>query len=535
MNPGASDNNSRLGSAEGGQSCNPGGEGSREGPDFSRQKLAKSWVSYQSYLQIPRVNFMKWMGPQLMMLSCMAILLVSGSWKKRIDSSTEFPTNMSSSPHHKISNKATAEPAKHQWELAEKPGVCPQERLTCRAKLPDSCKTDFDCNEYMKCCSFACEKKCMDPYAEPCMLPLSQGNCKNSAERYYFDVEHQVCMSFTYGGCLGNANNFRWKEDCERACSLTVKEGQCPLFPFTTRKECSASCKSDIDCPENEKCCESTCGFVCAKAWKDICSMPTEPGPCMAFLHRWWYNKTSNTCSIFIYGGCKGNNNNFQSQAICENFCPPKKMVTSLTDQVQTEPTLTRSKGSVRSDVWLLECQAVPGQKVQKQELLSKQEFLVLVPPVGPVAPKMGFSGLLPILVPFILLEGVQEPGLVEAFHNVCILPKEPGRCLAYLPRWWYDAQNKVCSQFIYGGCQGNSNNFQSQAVCQAICPKRSKPVTRNVCKLPMEIGLCRGFVLRWFYNWKTYECELFSYGGCNGNDNNFMDKEVCEKACKDT
>nr|XP_045375296.1 WAP four-disulfide core domain protein 6A-like [Camelus bactrianus] len=129
----------------------------------------------------------------------------------------------------------------------------------------------------------------------------------------------------------------------------------------------------------------------------------------------------------------------------------------------------------------------------------------------------MGFSGLLPILVPFILLEGVQEPGLVEAFHSacpknrvkcaieernqcvknrecpekmkccrfgcarqclnpkqdVCILPKEPGRCLAYLPRWWYDAQNKVCSQFIYGGCQGNSNNFQSQAVCQAICPKR--------------------------------------------------------------
>lgn len=76
------------------------------------------------------------------------------------------------------------------------------------------------------------------------------------------------------------------------------------------------------------------------------------------------------------------------------------------------------SKGSVRSDVWLLECQAVPGQKVQKQELLSKQEFLVLVPPVGPVAPKMGFSGLLPILVPFILLEGVQEPGLVEAFHS---------------------------------------------------------------------------------------------------------------------
>nr|XP_031289588.1 eppin-like isoform X1 [Camelus dromedarius] len=107
---------------------------------------------------------------------------------------------------------------------------------------------------------------------------------------------------------------------------------------FRERDECTR----DRQCPNHQKCCVFSCGKKCVNLQKDICSMPTEPGPCMAFLHRWWYNKTSNMCSIFIYGGCKGNNNNFQSQAICENFCPPKKMVTSLTDQVQTEPTLTR-------------------------------------------------------------------------------------------------------------------------------------------------------------------------------------------------
>lgn len=61
-----------------------------------------------------------------------------------------------------------------------------------------------------------------------------------------------------------------------------------------------------------------------AQVWclpTDICSMPKEPGPCMAFFHRWWYDKEKNTCSKFIYGGCQGNNNNFQSKAMCQNMC----------------------------------------------------------------------------------------------------------------------------------------------------------------------------------------------------------------------
>ena len=56
----------------------------------------------------------------------------------------------------------------------------------------------------------------------------------------------------------------------------------------------------------------------------DICSMPKEAGPCMALFHRWWYDKTNNSCSSFIYGGCRGNNNNFQSQAVCQSACSAK-------------------------------------------------------------------------------------------------------------------------------------------------------------------------------------------------------------------
>ncbi|XP_012513351.1 PREDICTED: WAP four-disulfide core domain protein 8 [Propithecus coquereli] len=152
-------------------------------------------------------------------------------------------------------------------EIKEKPGVCPGERITCNVQIQDYCRTDFDCIGHLKCCIFACRKKCLDPYQEPCTLPLKEGICKLNLQRWYFDFEKSSCKPFIYRGCLGNANNFFSNDDCKAACMSVAKEGQCPLFPFTDRMECPASCMSDFDCPKWNKCCESTCGFVCARAW----------------------------------------------------------------------------------------------------------------------------------------------------------------------------------------------------------------------------------------------------------------------------
>ncbi|XP_053429737.1 WAP four-disulfide core domain protein 8 [Nycticebus coucang] len=152
---------------------------------------------------------------------------------------------------------------KIQW----KPGTCIQERITCYSKQADLCKTDFNCEESLKCCLFGCRRRCMDPYQEPCTLPLSEGKCRLKVQRWYFDAEEYVCKPFVYKSCDGNANNFMRQRDCEKACMSVVKKGQCPLFPFSARMECPASCKSDIDCPEKDKCCDSRCGFVCAKVW----------------------------------------------------------------------------------------------------------------------------------------------------------------------------------------------------------------------------------------------------------------------------
>ncbi|KAM6147512.1 WAP four-disulfide core domain protein 8 [Erethizon dorsatum] len=157
--------------------------------------------------------------------------------------------------------------ASYGKKIKKKPGVCPKGRLICSNKLLNSCKTDFDCEDSLKCCFFACENRCMDPYQEPCMLPLKRGNCQENLDRWYFDLKQYQCKPFTYSGCSGNANNFFRQDDCQKACMSVVKKGQCPLFPYDARVECPPSCKSDIDCLEKEKCCETSCGFVCAKAW----------------------------------------------------------------------------------------------------------------------------------------------------------------------------------------------------------------------------------------------------------------------------
>nr|XP_033952439.1 kunitz-type U1-aranetoxin-Av1a-like isoform X1 [Pseudochaenichthys georgianus] len=53
-------------------------------------------------------------------------------------------------------------------------------------------------------------------------------------------------------------------------------------------------------------------------------------------------------------------------------------------------------------------------------------------------------------------------------------------------------------------------------------------------CKKAPEHGPCRPLLIieRYFYNPSSMTCEIFSYGGCGGNLNNFEDKAKCMESC---
>uniref|UniRef100_A0A3Q3AF21 Amyloid-beta A4 protein n=1 Tax=Kryptolebias marmoratus TaxID=37003 RepID=A0A3Q3AF21_KRYMA len=57
-----------------------------------------------------------------------------------------------------------------------------------------------------------------------------------------------------------------------------------------------------------------------------------------------------------------------------------------------------------------------------------------------------------------------------EVVRDVCWASAETGPCRAMLPRWYFDRQEGRCVHFIYGGCGGNRNNFESEEYCLAVC-----------------------------------------------------------------
>ena len=59
--------------------------------------------------------------------------------------------------------------------------------------------------------------------------------------------------------------------------------------------------------------------------------------------------------------------------------------------------------------------------------------------------------------------------------QRVCSQPQIGGNCLAYFPRWWYNVRTNQCERFIYGGCGGNQNNFETETACQRRCQRSCK------------------------------------------------------------
>lgn len=53
---------------------------------------------------------------------------------------------------------------------------------------------------------------------------------------------------------------------------------------------------------------------------------------------------------------------------------------------------------------------------------------------------------------------------------RICSLPPAPGPCRAAMPQWYYNHKKRRCARFIYGGCGGNDNNFNTKDECKAAC-----------------------------------------------------------------
>lgn len=173
--------------------------------------------------------------------------------------------------------------------------------------------------------------------------------------------------------------------------------------------------------------------------------------------------------------------------------------------------------------------------------------------------------GVLLALLASLLLFGAEAADGERSVHEFCRVSKIVGRCRASFPRWWYNVTDGSCQQFVYGGCEGNNNNYLTKEECLKKCagvtentiddlatsrngadssvpsvPRRqdSDDLASDIfnyeeyCTAKAVTGPCRASFPRWYFDVEKNSCDNFIYGGCRGNKNSYLSKEECMHHC---
>ena len=114
-----------------------------------------------------------------------------------------------------------------------------------------------------------------------------------------------------------------------------------------------------------------------------------------------------------------------------------------------------------------------------------------------------------------------------------CKLPFLHKSCGLGYAAWGFDRSVGACVQYPEDDCGDNANWFKERQSCEAKClpPVEPTPI-EDPCNSPIDVGPCDGAIPRYGYLASANSCVQFSYGGCEGNLNNFTVLSDCELGC---
>ncbi|KAG7470748.1 hypothetical protein MATL_G00117080 [Megalops atlanticus] len=148
---------------------------------------------------------------------------------------------------------------------------------------------------------------------EMCRAPMLVGPCRAAFPRFYYDAANQTCNRFIFGGCGSNGNNFETEEECKSTCdgvTAAVTPTAAPSGSLARRVALAYGSPSEGPLPT-----------MTADDFAAQCQAEPVSGPCRAYMPRFFYNSTARTCQSFIYGGCRGNKNNYANADECHATC----------------------------------------------------------------------------------------------------------------------------------------------------------------------------------------------------------------------
>ncbi|XP_034402984.1 protein AMBP-like [Cyclopterus lumpus] len=122
--------------------------------------------------------------------------------------------------------------------------------------------------------------------------------------------------------------------------------------------------------------------------------------------------------------------------------------------------------------------------------------------------------------------EGSGDPAVLFNGTESCNTAPETGPCFGMHQRYYYNSSSMSCQLFKYGGCLGNQNNFENERECLQRCR------TEAVCRLPMVAQPCTGQPPIWAFDSTVGLCVPYKQGFCQGNANKFYRKAECDEYC---
>lgn len=69
-----------------------------------------------------------------------------------------------------------------------------------------------------------------------------------------------------------------------------------------------------------------------------------------------------------------------------------------------------------------------------------------------------------------------------EPQNDICLLESDTGPCKAKMRRYFFNSETGQCEMFAYGGCRGNANNFGTLVECQRTCMGKCRCVVLFTC-----------------------------------------------------
>nr|CDJ84543.1 Thyroglobulin type-1 and Proteinase inhibitor I2 domain containing protein [Haemonchus contortus] len=408
------------------------------------------------------------------------------------------------------------------------------DRKTCDVFTYTGCQGNGNNYASREECLAICHKEAtpvvVHDFSNVCKHDVDAGECNGVFQRFAFDTESGECRPFTYGGCGGNGNNFATLAECRIKCQKDVikEKLQFPSqTPFKQAPQISVALS-----PGN------------------LCEHDIEVGECSGVFVRFGYDKATNDCRQFTYGGCGGNGNNFATIQECRNVCIRKvcnpnpqcdltrcQIVNdrngcpfcSCPPTSQPSPPGALQCPEVNVDTCKEPCIIINNRKGCKDCVCPSLSGSIGQPPASfedqdpsPIAPSTSRPVTPTVRTNHISARPPSAPTSVGPPSGPTPnRSSPPGTVTGHFSRRQESVPTVQSSQ-----------SKQVEIGSKQLLPPPLSAHLQEKCMQPVEPGPCKHFVDRWFFNGEDGTCHPFKYGGCAGNRNHFFSQNECEIHC---